>query len=189
MVVKIFKWFALSILWWGTSFTAINPHQILPNPDFPGIPSAKVVYHPFYISVTEINQNPKEKTLEISCKLFAEDFETTLNKEYKTTVDFSDGKSKGVLDKLIPDYVYKHLSVFIEGKPVKLSYIGYEKDKESAYCYFQAEGISNCKKIDIVNSLLHDFNDGQINIVHVVVNGRRQSTKLDYPATRASFVF
>ena len=157
MVVKIFKWFALSILWWGTSFTAINPHQILPNPDFPGIPSAKVVYHPFYISVTEINQNPKEKTLEISCKLFAEDFETTLNKEYKTTV--------------------------------KLSYIGYEKDKESAYCYFQAEGISNCKKIDIVNSLLHDFNDGQINIVHVVVNGRRQSTKLDYPATRASFVF
>ena len=75
MVVKIFKWFALSILWWGTSFTAINLHQILPNPDFPGIPSAKVVYHPFYISVTEINQNPKEKTLEISCKLFAEDFD------------------------------------------------------------------------------------------------------------------
>jgi hypothetical protein len=189
MVVKIYKWFALSILWWGTSFAPIMPHQILSNPDFQGIPSAKVAYHPFYISVTEINQNPKEKTLEISCKLFAEDFETTLNKDYNTPVDFSDGKSKVVLDKLIPDYVSKHLSVFIEGKPVKLSYIGYEKDKESAYCYFQANGVSTFKKVDIVNSLLHDFNDGQINIVHVIVNGRRQSTKLDYPSTRASFEF
>ncbi|HJW18299.1 MAG TPA: DUF6702 family protein [Flavisolibacter sp.] len=189
MVVKLFKWFALSILWWGTSFTTIKPSESISSGHKAAIASSSVVYHPFYISVTEINQNTKDKTLEISCKLFAEDFETTLNKDYKSAVDFSDGKNRALIDKLVQDYMHNHLSILVEGKPVKLSYVGFEKDKESAYCYFQVEGVTSFKKLEVVNSLLHDFNDGQINIVHVVVNGRRQSTKLDYPTTRASFTF
>ncbi len=36
--------------------------------------------HPFYVSVTEISHNAKDKTLEISCKLFSSDFETVLEK-------------------------------------------------------------------------------------------------------------
>jgi hypothetical protein len=189
MVVKLFKWFALSIIYWGTSFTTINHSQIAHPNNLTVFPLPKAYYHPFYISVTEINQNAKDKTLEISCKLFAEDFEITLNKDYTTPVDFSNEKSKPVLDKLIPDYVSKHLGIVIDGKPVKLTYIGFEKDKESAFCYFQVDGVGPCKKLDVVNSLLHDFNDGQINIVHVMVNGKRQSTKLDYPARQASFSF
>jgi hypothetical protein len=189
MVVKLFKWFALSILWWGTSFTTIKPVQNYQAYSATGNSLPKAAFHPFYVSVTEINQNLKENTLEISCKLFAEDFEATLNKDYKTPVDFSEGKSKPVLDKIIPDYINKHLTIVIDGKPTKLSYVGFEKEKESAFCYFQVEGVSTCKKLDVINSLLHDFNDDQINIVHVVVNGKRQSTKLDYPTRQASFTF
>ena len=70
-----------------------------------------------------------------------------------------------------------------------LSYIGFEKEKESAYCYFQAQNISSLKKIDIRNSILQDFTTDQINILHVTVNGKRQSTKLDYPNTSVSFSF
>jgi hypothetical protein len=188
MVVKLFKWFALSILWGGTAFTTVpGEHEPANSPS--AIVSQKAAYHPFFVSVTEINQNLKEKTLEISCKLFAEDFETTLNKEYKTPVDFTEAKSKAVLDKLIPDYVNRHLNIVVDGKPVTLTYVGFEKEKESEFCYFQVEGVGACKKLDVTNSLLHDFNDGQINIVHVVVNGKRQSTKLDFPARQASFTF
>ena len=45
--------------------------------------------HPFYVSVTEINQNASAKTLEISCKFFMEDFEQTLEKAYKAQLDIS----------------------------------------------------------------------------------------------------
>ena len=45
-----------------------------------GDPSPKAAVHPFYVSVTEINQNAAEKSLEISCKFFADDFEQTLEK-------------------------------------------------------------------------------------------------------------
>jgi hypothetical protein len=154
------------------------------------LPSQKTfVFHPFYISVTEINQNAQDKTLEISCKLFADDFEETLKKNYKTVLDLTSEKDKAALDKFIPDYVNKHLSLVVDGKPVKLSYVGFEKEKESAYCYFQVENVLLVKKMEVSNSILHDYSDGQINIVHVVVNGKRQSTKLDYPAKQASFSF
>ena len=145
--------------------------------------------HPFYISVTEFNQNAKDNTLEISCKMFAEDLEQILEKNYKKQLDISLDKDKANFDKYIPDYVSKHLVLVIDGKAVKLSYVGYETERESAYCYFQIDGIATLKKIDITNSILQDFNQEQINIMHVVVNGIRKSLKLNYPEKNASFSF
>ena len=37
--------------------------------------SAKPVDHPFHVSVIEINHNAADKNLEISCKIFTDDFE------------------------------------------------------------------------------------------------------------------
>ena len=182
MATLFYKWLLFSVLplalWHG------NKEQVLSTSV-----KAEASFHPFYISVTEINHNAKDKILEISCKMFADDFEQILEKDYKTQLDISSDKDKASFDKLIPDYMTKHLSLKVDGKPVKLSYVGYEKDKESAFCYFQVDNVASLKKLDITNSILHDFNDTQINIMHVVVNGKRQSTKLDYPDTAASFSF
>lgn len=145
--------------------------------------------HPFYVSVTEINHNAAEKSLEISCKFFAEDLEQILEKDYKTQLDISSSKDKAAFDKDIPDYVGKRLSLVVDGKPVSLKYIGFEKEKESAYAYFEVSGVASVKSINATNSLLHDFINQQINIMHVTVGGKRQSTKLDYPEIKASFSF
>jgi len=184
MATILYKWFLVS----GLLFIAGLPKTgkaILDK----SIPASVEALHPFYISITEINHNAKDKTLEISCKMFAEDLEETLDKNYKTEVDLSLAKDKAALDKFIPDYINRHFSLAVDGKPVKLNYVGYEKDKESAYCYFQVDNVPSLKRLDVNNSLLHDFNQDQINIVHVVVNGKRQSTKLDFPSKQASFSF
>ena len=180
MAVTLFKWFLLSC----SAFLFSAPVN---NSDAAGL--KETLPHPFYISVTEINHNAKDKTLEISCKVFADDLEQILEKNYKTQLDISSAKDKGNFDRLLPDYMGRHLALSVDGKPVKLTYVGYEKDKESAYCYFQVDNISSLKKLNIINSILHDFNDTQINIIHVTVNGKRQSTKLDYPDTQAGFSF
>lgn len=145
--------------------------------------------HPFYISVTEINHNATDKTLEISCKFFADDFEQTIEKVSKVTLDITLAKDKAAFDKYIPDYVSKHLAVTVDNKPIALSYVGFEKDKESAFAYFEVKNITAAKSIAITNSLLHDFINQQINIMHITVGGKRQSTKLDYPETKAAFSF
>jgi hypothetical protein len=87
------------------------------------------------------------------------------------------------------DYISKHLAILANGKALKLNFIGFEKEAESVYCYFETEKVGAVKKLDVTDSILQDFSDKQINIIHVVVNSNRRSLKLDYPDKLASFSF
>lgn len=145
--------------------------------------------HPFHIAVTEANHNIKDKSIEISFKFFADDFEQAIEKNYKTSLDIAAGKEKALFDKYIPDYVSKHLMLTVDGKPVKLNYVGYLQETESAHCFFSVTNITSVKKLDITDNLLHDFTNDQNNIIHIIINGKRQSATLNYPAATASFRF
>jgi hypothetical protein len=72
---------------------------------------------------------------------------------------------------------------------VTLNFVGYEKEDVVVYSYLQADEVASVKKISIMTSLMHDMFDDQSEIIHVIVNGNRKSTKLDYPAKNAEFGF
>lgn len=146
-------------------------------------------FHPFYISVTEMSLNSKTKSLEISCKMFAEDMEDVLKQNYKVAVDLDNEKMQAQNNKLITNYILKHFSINIDSKAAALKFVGFEKESESIYCYFEVMNVPQIQKITINNTLLQDYKQEQINIMHVMVNGNRKSTKLDYPASQASFSF
>lgn len=151
---------------------------------------ANIIYfHPFYISVTEINYSAKNKAIEISCKMFSEDIQDILKQNYKVSVDFESNKLEAQNNKLISDYLIKRLAVSIDSKVAALKFVGFEKENESVYCYFEITDVHAVNKIKVINSILQDFKQEQINIIHVIVNGNRKSTKLDYPAREANFSF
>ncbi len=145
--------------------------------------------HPYFVSVTEIDHNAKEKTLEISCKIFTDDFEKTLRQVYKTQVDLLKPKDKEAMSKLVSDYVTKHLLVSVNGKAVTLQFIGYEQEEEGIESYYQVNNIPSVNKIDVVDNILYDYKKEQIGIIHAVVDGNRKSTRLNNPSDKASFEF
>ena len=145
--------------------------------------------HPFHVSVIEINHNAVDKTLEISCKIFTDDFEKTLAKNYNTKVDLINPPDKNAMDTLVKKYLYSHLSIKANGKPVTLNYIGFENDKEAAYGYIEVSNVPSVSKIDIGTNIMYYMFDDQVNIMHVIVNGERKSTKLNFPATEATLSF
>jgi len=145
--------------------------------------------HPFHVSVVEINHNAAEKTLEISCKIFTDDFEKVLAQNYKAKVDLINPPNKAAMDTLVKKYISSHLSLIADGKPVKFSYIGFERESEAVYSYAQVDNIASVKKIIVTNKLMQDLFTDQINLVHVIVGGNRKSTKLDYPETQAVVEF
>ncbi len=149
----------------------------------------KVALHPFHVSVIEINHNAADKTLEISCKIFTDDFEKTLAKNYNSKVDLINPPDKNAMDTLVKKYLYSHLSIKANGKPVTLNYIGFENDKEAAYGYIEVTDVPSVSKIDIGTNIMYDMFDDQVNIMHVIVNGERKSTKLNFPATEATLSF
>jgi len=181
MVAVLYKWFLVSGFSFLVSLSADSWNKQT------ALQAERL--HPFYISVTEINHNDKEKTLEVSCKIFIDDLESTLKKNYNTAVDLSNEKQETQNDKFISDYIFKHLILNADGKSSKMNYIGFEKDGESVYCYFEIANVPTLKKLDITNSLLQDFTDKQINIMHITVKGKRKSYKLDFPNKQASFSF
>ena len=150
---------------------------------------AKNIRHPFFVSVTEIQHNSKDRSLEISCKIFTDDFEKTLRQNYKTHIDLLNPKDKAVMDKLISRYIKGHLQIISDGAPLNLQFIGYENDEDAVWCYFQVENIEKIKNIEINNNLLFEYKKQQTNLLHVTVNGIRKSTRLNNPESKVSFNF
>jgi len=57
--------------------------------------------HPLHIATVEIEHNAKDKTLEITCKTFWDDFKSILSKNNKKTVDLTSTKTEADNNKLI----------------------------------------------------------------------------------------
>ncbi len=146
-------------------------------------------HHPILVSVTELEHNAAEKTVEISCKLFVDDFEKTLRKKYNTKVDLLDAKLKIEMNRIVNDYIQKHFSVSIGGKKVNLQFLGFEIQEEGVISFFEIKNVTKIENIELVNNLLYEFNAQQMGIVHIMVNGVRKSSRLDNPNEKVSFSF
>ena len=145
--------------------------------------------HPIYVSVIEIDQNSSENTLEISCKIFTSDFETTLRKTTSLKVDLLSSTDKISMNNLVKNYILNHLKIEVDGKNKALRFIGYEQSDESIESYFQVDGIIAPKKIGVEDDILYDYNSAQMSIIHVNIDGKRKSSKLNNPEKNAVFEF
>lgn len=151
--------------------------------------AGKPLPHPFHVSVVEIQHNDREKTLEISCKIFTDDFERILAKNYQAKVDLINPPDKTAMDSLVKKYLLSHLAVQVNGKRVELSYLGFEHDKEAVYGYIEGVEVPVLNRIAVSTNMMYDQFDDQVNILHVMVKGQRKSTKLNFPETEAGIVF
>jgi ABC-type lipoprotein release transport system permease subunit len=151
--------------------------------------SAVVFLHPYYISMTDINYNNKSKSLEVSIRIFTDDFEKVMRKNCNCKVDLLKPENKKAMGILINQYIQEHLQLKVNGQTKTLEFAGYQQEEESTWNYFQVKDIQQVKKIEISNSLLHDFREEQINMLHININGKEQSDKLNYPNKLFSMSF
>jgi hypothetical protein len=178
MAIMLYKWsfiplFSVLLFIGGKPAVEINENKL----------------HPLHIATVEIEHNATDKTLEITCKTFWDDFESILSKNNKKTIDLSSTKAVSDNNKVIFEYLKSHLQITIDGKAIPLSFVGYEKEDVVVFSYLQADNVASVKKVSIISSIMHDMFDDQTGIIHVIVNGNRKSTKLDYPVKNAEFSF
>ena len=145
--------------------------------------------HPFFISVIEINHNAKEATVEVSVRIFTNDFEKTLQKYTTSKLDMVNPPDNAFLEKQISSYLTQTIKLRINGQSVTTHYIGHEIQKESVWSYFEIPKVAELKKLEIDCSLLYDFEKTQSNIIHVKSKGEDKSYKLDCPKSVAVFDF
>jgi hypothetical protein len=146
--------------------------------------------HPVYVSVTEIEFNPADKSLEIICRVFTNDFEATLKKETPgSKIDLLASDQKKKMEQIVAAYLFKHLKIAVDGKWRQMEWVGYEQQEESIASYLQVTGVEGFKKITVKDDILYEYKKEQISLIHLTVKGKRKSTKLNNPDSVASFEY
>lgn len=147
------------------------------------------IFHPFYVSVTEIAQNKTTGAVEVSVRIFFDDFENALEKKYKKKVNILKPSDKKEIDGFIAAYIKEHLKVKANGKTLDLKFQGYEIEEDAAWCYFETSKVSAIQALQIENDILFEQHSSQSNMIHAIVGGQRKSTKLDNPKKSVAFAF
>ncbi len=137
-----------------------------------------LVAHPFFISLTELRYNTSSQKMEMAQKIFWDDLEISLAKEFDQSVDFLNPKDKAKLDQQIRTYLLKHNQLWVNGKPIALNYLGYEVEDDAAWFYLESAEAEIPKTVEIRNTLLLAEFDGQQNIVHVYFNSKSPKSML-----------
>lgn len=146
--------------------------------------------HPYHVSATEIEYNAGKKRLEISSKIFTDDFEAVLMKVYQSKADFADKNLQKQMDELVNRYITTHLAVRSNGKLMPLQLYGWERDREVIYVYTTANAAAfDAKNVTVENTILYDLFNDQMNIVHFIIGKERKSSKLNFPDRKVQLNF
>lgn len=145
--------------------------------------------HPFHVSVCEIYHNEKDKSLEISLKLFIDDFELSIQKSGNPAFKLMDTNPKQVDKKSIGIYLNDHFKIKVNSKPVQLSLLGFEFRDESILCYLEGTNIPAIQNLELVNSVVTEVYVDQINLSHLQINEKMKSLKTTRENTAAIVEF
>lgn len=146
-------------------------------------------FHAFFISVTEIVFNPKDKSVEVCSHIFTSDLENAFKAKNKKMIDFSLPADKAAADKFLSAYLKEKLKIAVNGKAISLNYYGYEINEDAVWIYADIKNISSVKTISVSNTILYDLIETQANMMQVIVGSNKQNTKLDNPNKEAVFNF
>ncbi|MDI1353426.1 MAG: hypothetical protein PSX36_00820 [bacterium] len=145
--------------------------------------------HPFYLSVTDLKFNPKERALQGYVKIFTSDLENALRKTTGAPVDLIHPKDSLKLKQILLNYLEKHLSLTINKKKYSYELLGFEHEEEAIWSYVQVNNCPFPTEILVHNSILYDFIKDQSNIVQLEVNGAKKSSKVNCPEKELRFEF
>jgi hypothetical protein len=143
--------------------------------------------HPFFVSVSEIRIDDQKKQLTLSCKLFTDDLQDALYKQFKWKADLKNESPEQ--DSLLQLYIKERVRIQYANANITLNWVGYEIEKEAVWCYLEGTVSQSGKHIQMTNKLLYDYLPKQSNIIHCYLNKKRKSYKLQQPESIAKFEY
>lgn len=137
--------------------------------------------HPYHVGSVEFNYNQKSKTFEIIGRFFMDDLENAVNKKFGKNLHFLDKKFENEMNEALKNYASEYLKLKINNQLTKINYIGYQEDKESVEIFLESEKTEQPKKVETAVSFIYNLFDDQMNIIHIIISGKRKTLKLTYP--------
>lgn len=131
--------------------------------------------HDFHSSVTQIDYNEKNKSLEITVRLFTDDLCLALENAGAPKMELGTQSEPPSANEHVAEYLKTHLSFSVNGKTVEAKYLGKEAQLDATWCYLEIQKVGNVKKLEIENSIMLNEFDDQTNMVNLNIKGRKKS--------------
>ena len=131
--------------------------------------------HKYYVSTSLFNFTDAN-SLQITIRLFKDDFKDALKKKYSIDRVLTD---QLLIDSTyhsnINNYFNSFLTVSFDGVKNKLNFLGLENKNEMFVFYLEIEKLPSFNVISLDNKLLFDLYSEQQNIIHVKKNSIKKS--------------
>ena len=133
--------------------------------------------HKFYVSVTNISYSEKDQALQITSRIFIDDFEQVLLERYGIEAHLATDSESAQADEYIEKYLKTKFLMFVDGKQRQYKVLGKKYDNDIIICYIEVPEvfIEKIKSIAVQNELLTDLFDEQQNVVHFKIKGKKKS--------------
>ncbi len=138
-----------------------------------------VLVHPFHISYCQTDIRPESHRLEIAIKLFTDDLEIGIQKELGTNPHLATAQQTADAEALVARFLKQHLVFSPDGKPVPLTFIGFETKMDVVWCYLESDQMPAFTTLKVKNDLLISQFEDQNNIVQLTLNGKTKGLTLN----------
>ncbi|MDW7692870.1 DUF6702 family protein [Flammeovirgaceae bacterium SG7u.111] len=135
--------------------------------------------HPVHMSLTYVSYNEKTNAIEISHKIFIDDFETALAKYHGGNLHLTTKKENPDTESIMTSYLKKHFTIKINNKKKKPGFVGKEYDIDAVWIYQEITDLKDIKNLEITNNVLQEMFEDQKNLIHIDYLEHKNSMMLE----------
>ena len=131
--------------------------------------------HKFYVSVTQVDYVEAKNRVEITSRIFIDDFNKVLEKKYNKKIYLASNRQIDGADALVETYLKEKIRVIINKKPCELQFLATEIDNDVLICYLKVSFSEKITTFGIENSVLTEMFNEQQNLLHTNINNEKSS--------------
>lgn len=131
--------------------------------------------HKFYVSVTQIDYVEKKNRVEITSRIFIDDFNKALEKRYNKKIHLGSNREISGAKDLVKEYLKEKMKVSINNKSVEMQFLGTEIDNDVLICYLKVGFSEKITTFGFENSVLTEMFSDQQNLLHTAINNEKSS--------------
>lgn len=131
--------------------------------------------HKFYVSVTQVDYVQNKHRVEITSRIFIDDFNLVLEKKFNKKIYLASNREIVGAKDLVKSYLKEKIKVSINNKPIETEFLGTEIDNDVLICYLKVSFSEKITTFGIENSVLTEMFNEQQNLLHTNINNDKSS--------------
>jgi len=145
--------------------------------------------HKYYLSLTQIEYNKDQDSLEVIINVFMDDIEFAINKEYSVDLRLTTKQELEDVDSYFQKYLRKNLRFLVNKELVNYNFIGKEYEGDLVYFYLEVNVSDSPVSLEVYNTILVTYFEQQQNIIKFKKGSDRQSKILSKNTNKALLKF